>query len=90
MRDIQIIKMKIQEQMSEHETEKGKLLGPDGKNSFKGEESETIIRKSWQYEVYGFLLGLFASFLMSFSATCIRSMNLAVPDIEVRKVSPIF
>ena len=33
--------------------------------------------------MYGFLLGVLASFMLACSATCVRAMNHAIPDIEV-------
>ena len=63
-------------------SEKGKLLETfvEDKNE---EHSGTIVRRSWKYEVYGFLLGVLSSFFSAFSASCVRAMKRAIPDIEV-------
>ena len=46
--------------------------------------SESIVRRSWKYEVYGFLFGVLAAFLLSCSAACVKAMKHAVPDLEVQ------
>ena len=47
-------------------------------------KTETIVRRSWRHEVYGFLFGVLAAFLVSCSAACVKALEHAVPDLEVR------
>ena len=60
-----------------------KAIGDISKDDPKEENSSTVVRKSWKYEVYGFLFGLLSSLLLAFSAACVRAMKQAIPDIEV-------
>ena len=50
------------------------------------DEKETIIRRSWKYEVYGFLVGALASFSLACGASFVRAMNHAIPDVEVSSI----
>ena len=63
------------------DSENGRLL--DISKDDAKENNSTVVRKSWKYEVYGFLFGVLSSFLLAFSAACVRAMKQAIPDIEV-------
>ena len=58
----------------QNKSEKRKLLETSGKDENEG-NTDIIMRRSWKYEVYGFLLGVLSCFFLAFSASCVRAMK---------------
>ncbi len=63
--------------------EKKPLVSAVSQNaSGSGIDNQTVIRRSWKHEIYGFLFGLLASLLLATSTGCVRAMQQTIPDIE--------